>query len=300
MCFCMWRILFHAPIHRVRVYSVCVYVAASVCRTWHAYRTAVWSLEYDKQNHTRYMQIRFWAITDIIVSQLFNRCYCLWEKSWQLYPRNSSCDLEKKLRLDSQDLETIIFQMDLKHLWYSQPCEQARRCLSWKHFRRLLGIYVLTRRAPHCTSNPPHWATGQGLSVGCTALRGWWELYLLKSKIHGVHHPLILRPELYSARKKIHFWSGSIYLPVPCNSAQCRGATREEGCLILFFNSREVLNLTLSIHTAISKSISVYHPCWKEVLINSSPGNDFQYTPLGRVSNKCPRARNMYSTDWCT
>ena len=51
MCFCMWRILFYAPIHRVGVYSVCVYVAASVCRTWHAYRTAVWSLEYDKQNH---------------------------------------------------------------------------------------------------------------------------------------------------------------------------------------------------------------------------------------------------------
>ena len=153
--------------------------------------------------------------------------------------------------------------MDLKHLWYSQPCElvvySSEGIRHENSFKRWWGFMCWPGHHIVRTSNPLHRATGQGLSVGCTALRGWLELYLLKTKIHGMHHPLILRPELYSARRKIHFWSGSIYLPVPCNSAQCRRAPREEGCLI-FFNSREVLDLTLPIHTAISKSISWYIP----------------------------------------
>ena len=80
---------FYAPIHRVGVYSVCVYVAASVCRTWHAYRTAVWSLEYDKQNHRNTstalldIQMPFWAMADSAkISLLYpkyfhfcDRCY---------------------------------------------------------------------------------------------------------------------------------------------------------------------------------------------------------------------------------
>ena len=161
----------------------------------------------------------------------------LWEKSWQPYPRNSSCNLEKNSGL----IPKIWRQSSFKWIW---DLFDILNLVNWsyfgqkvsvmKTFQKVVGIYVLTR-APHCTSSPPHRATGQGLSVGCTALRGWLELYLLKTKIHGMHHPLILRPELYSARRKIHFWSGSIYLPVPCNSAQCRRATREEGCLIIFF-----------------------------------------------------------------
>ena len=126
MRFCMWRILFYAPIHRVGVYSVCVYVAASVCRTWHAYRTAVWSLEYDKQNHRNPstalldIQMPFWAMADSATHSLLypkyfhfcDRCY------WKVYSCGRRLDYPthgiplvtwKKLRLDSQDLETIIF-----------------------------------------------------------------------------------------------------------------------------------------------------------------------------------------------
>ena len=91
MCFCMWRIFFYAPIQRVEVYSVCVYGSASVCRTWHAYRTAVWSLEYDKQNHRNTstalldIQMPFWAMADsakhsLLYPKYFNFCdKCYWK-----------------------------------------------------------------------------------------------------------------------------------------------------------------------------------------------------------------------------
>ena len=193
MRFCMWRILFYAPIHRVGVYSVCVYVAASVCRTWHAYRTAVWSLEYDKQNHRNPstalldIQMPFWAMADSATHSLLypkyfhfcDRCYwkvyscgrrldypthgiplVTWKKTQAWFPRSG----------DNHLLNGFETSLIFSTLWTGRIL--VRRCPSWKQFQKVLGIYVLTR-APHCTSNPPHRATGQGLSVGCTALRGW-------------------------------------------------------------------------------------------------------------------------------
>ena len=107
---------------------------------------------------------------------MFDRCYCLWEKSWQPYPRNSSCNLEKNSGL----IPKIWRQSSFKWIW---DLFDILNLVNWsyfgqkvsvmKTFQKVVGIYVLSSRAPHCTSNPPHWATGQGLSVGCTALRGW-------------------------------------------------------------------------------------------------------------------------------
>ena len=161
MCFCMWRIFFYAPIQRVEVYSVCVYGSASVCRTWHAYRTAVWSLEYDKQNHRNTstalldIQMPFWAMADSAKHNLSypkyfhfcGRCYwkvyscgrsldnpthgipfVTWKKTQAWFPRSG----------DNHLLNGFEAPLIFSTLWTGRIF--VRRCPSWKHFRRWWGF----------------------------------------------------------------------------------------------------------------------------------------------------------------
>ena len=84
-----------------------------------------------------------------------------WKKTQAWFPRSG----------DNHLLNGFEASLIFSTLWTGRIL--VRRCPSWKHFRRWWGFMCWPGHHIVRTSNPPHRATGQGLSVGCTALRGW-------------------------------------------------------------------------------------------------------------------------------